>query len=203
MDGRDQIHALLLIGTVVQVGIKAVSGEMLVVDFGPGFPPAFQGFGAAPIGSGNRVKLWAARCVWHPVTGIVQTVDPFLLRAPCTVRVQWSDGTDNVDVGIRHSVTLVGQMDRIVRDHASIHELSLYELPGNFQILLHGELVLQGKIKAVSELRLGMPLRLLHCVPEFFAVFVFLRSEGREQDPGFNDAAFAGVVAVLAVDFAE
>ena len=84
------------------------------------------------------------------------------------------------DIVLRHSVALVGQVNREVCDHAAFHELLLNKLPGNFQILLHGEFVLQGKIKTVGKLRLGMPLRLLHCVPEFFAVFVFLRSEGRK-----------------------
>ena len=117
-------------------------------------------------------------------------------------RIQWPDGTEDVNVGIRHSVAFVGKMNRIVRDHAAIHELLLNKLPGNFQILHHGKLVLQGKIKAVRELGLGMSFGLFQRIPEFFAVSVFLRGEGREQDPGFDDAALAGVVAVFAVEIA-
>jgi len=75
-------------------------------------------------------------------------------------------------------------------------------LPRKVDVLLHGKLVLQGNVKAVCKLCFLSALSFFHGVPERFAVCVFRRCVGRQQDFRADHAALAGVVAVLAIVFA-
>ena len=66
--------------------------------------------------------------------------------------------------------------------HAPVHKVLEQKLPCKADVLLHGELVLQGNVKTVCKLGFGAFLDLLYGVPEGFPVCVLRRSMGRQKD---------------------
>ena len=83
--------------------------------------------------------------------------------------------------------------------HAPVHKVLEQKLPCKADVLLHGELVLQGNVKTVCKLGFLSALNFLHGVPECFPVRERGRGLGRQQDFRTDHAALGGVVAVLAV----
>ena len=71
-------------------------------------------------------------------------------------------------------------MDGEVYDHPGCHEVFLQELLRQFQVLLEAQLILQGNIKGVSQLRVLPPLGSLHLVPEDLPVTKPLRRMERK-----------------------
>ena len=134
---------------------------------------------------------------------LVQHIFPPLLVAPLAVRLYGTDGAHYMEMGIGDAAILfIGGMHGEVHDHAPPHKLLQQKLPCEIDILLHGELVLQGNVKAVCKLGFLSTLHFLNSVPECFPVCVLLRSVGGQQNFRTDYTALAGVVAVLAVVFA-
>ena len=71
-------------------------------------------------------------------------------------------------------------MDGEVNNHPSCHEVILQELSREFQVFLKAQLILQGDIKGVSQLRILPPLGFLYLVPEGLPVAKPLRRMRRE-----------------------
>ena len=99
-------------------------------------------------------------------------------------------------------VLFVWRVNGKVHHHAPAHKILQQKLPCQSDVLLHGKLILQGNVKAVRKLRFLSALGFLHGVPECFTVCILWRRMGRQQDFRADHAAFAGVVADLAVVFA-
>ena len=97
------------------------------------------------------------------------------------------------------AVLLVRLVNGEVHYHATAHKVLQQKLPCKGDVLLHGEFVLQGNVKAVCKLGFFPALGFLYGVPEDFPICIFLRGMRRQQDFGTDHAALAGVVAVLAV----
>ena len=97
------------------------------------------------------------------------------------------------------AVLLVRLMNGIVHHHAPAHKLLQQKLPCKLNVLLHGELVLQGNIKAVCKLGFLSALHFFNGVPKGFPVYVLWWSMGWQKDFRTDHAALAGVVAVLTV----
>ena len=92
-------------------------------------------------------------------------------------------------------------MNRKVHDHAPAHKLLQQKLPCESDVLLHGELVLQGNVKAVCKLGFLSTLHFFYGVPERFPVSVLRRSVGWQQNFGTDYTTLTGVVAILTVVF--
>ena len=71
--------------------------------------------------------------------------------------------------------------------------------PRKGDVLLHGNLALQGNLEAACKLGFLSALGFFHSVPEKFTVCVLWRSMGRQQDFRTDRIALVGVAAVLAV----
>ena len=78
------------------------------------------------------------------------------------------------------AIFFVRQMNGEVADHAPADKLLRQKLPCEGDVLLQGKLVLQGDVKAICQLCLGMRFRFLYGVPERLAVCVFRRGVGRQ-----------------------
>ncbi len=100
---------------------------------------------------------------------------------------------------VGNATILVRLVDSVIHDHAPADKLFQTKLPCKGDILVKRKFVLQGNIKAVRKLGLGVLLRFLHGVPEVLAVCILLRGMGWQEDFRAYHAAFSGVVCCLAV----
>ena len=79
MDGGKKLHALTLIASVVDTNVKPLFRKLGIAHLRPCFPPMFQRFGTAPVGSGNGVEHKLSVCVSDTVAVLVQLIHPALL----------------------------------------------------------------------------------------------------------------------------
>ena len=108
-----------------------------------------------------------------------------------------------MEVGILDSPVLrIRGMDGEIHDHAPADKLLHKKLPGQGDILLQGQLVLQGNVKAVGKLGLLVFLHLLNRIPEGLPIRVFLGSMIWQENFRTDHAALPGVITVFAVIFA-
>ena len=200
MDGGDQVNPLPHIGAVVNTNIQPLFRKLFIDHPAPCFPPFFQRFRAAPVGSGYGVEHGLAVPIQHPVSLIIQHIFPALLLSPCAVWIDGAHGRHHMDVRVGDaSVLLVRGMDGKIGNHSFVHQTALHKLPRQRNVFFHRKFILQSNIKAVSKLRFLVFLYLFHRIPQGRPVLVFQRGMGRQQNFGTDHAALAGVVTVLAV----
>ena len=77
-----------------------------------------------------------------------------------------------MEVGIRILTAFVWRVYCKICDHAPADKLLGDETPCQFDVLIHGGLILECNVEAVRQLCLGVLLHLLHRIPECFPVFV-------------------------------
>ena len=198
VDCGQELYGLLCIGTMVNPAVQPFLIQLLVDQVSPGLPPTIQRFRPPPVSGGNGVNGILPVGFLYPLTIFIQAIDHPLLCTPGAVLVQRPDGCHHVEVRILCAVSL-WIMDGKVYDHPGCHEGFLQELPRQFQVFLEAQLILQGDIEGVSQLRILSPLGLLYLVPECFPITKPLRRMGREQDFTVQDTVLGCVVAVLAI----
>ena len=173
MDSRDLLHALMLIGTMVEGRLKALLFQNCVHGFGPAGPPFFRFCLFVPVDSGNFSPVDFAR-----------------FRAPRTINLKWSHGEHNVGMGI----TVVFVVNANIRAHTNRNKLSVHILADKRNVLLQREFRGQSQLNLPRKLGVFRFFNLLYRVPQNGAPCVFLWCISRQQDFSVYHAAFASIV---------
>ena len=176
MLGGYLLHALSIIAPVVNAAIQTLLSKSGIAELRPLFTPKLQCLRLAPIGSRHSVEHIVSCFIPGAVAMLVQHIFPPLFVSPSAIRLDGANRTHDVKMRIGNAaVSFVGRVNSEVHHHAPAHKIVQQKLPCKLNVLLHGELVLQGNIKAVCKLCFLSALDFLHGVPEHFAVCVLWR----------------------------
>ena len=197
VDGGDFVDALPLIAPVVDPLRQAHFFEFSITHLSPLLPPELQRFRITPVGGWYGIELVVTGIILDALTVFVQQILPALFLPPASVRIQGSDGTHEMNVGI--SRFPVGFVETHIHDHAPADEVLQQKSPCKGHVLLLGKLGLQGNFKAISQLGFLPPLGKFYGIPKGLPVCVLPWRMIWKQDFGANDTAFAAVIAPFAV----
>ena len=144
MDRWDQFNSLFLIRPVVNPCCQTVLLECCIDFIRPLLSPFFQKFRGIPAGSGNSRKDIFSIFIPDTVSIFIQLVLPPLFLPPCSIRIHGTDRNQHMEVGIVCNLRVTGfpLMDCHIHDHSPADKLFPAELPCQFHIFFHRQLIL-------------------------------------------------------------
>ena len=131
---------------------------------------------------------------------LIKNRDMKSFLSPLTVSIYRSDRYQDMHMRIRNpTLSLVRIMNCNIAYHPLCDEI-LHDIPScNFNVLLHGKLVLQGKIETVGKLGILSVLMIFNFIPECFPVSQPFRNIIRHQDLRHDNPTLFRIVLHLAV----